>query len=89
MVYSMAQINDGPILSNDFLRKYISARVIIPVTFFLAVAYVGYRYIKIAMNDEGKLWRDYIFMIFSSIFIVVLLAIVASNSLVLFNYSGS
>lgn len=89
MVYSMAQINGSPVLSKDFLRKYIAARVIIPITLFLGVGYVGYRYIKIFMNDEGKLWRDYIFMLFSSIFIVVLLAIIASNSLVLFNYSGS
>jgi phosphatidylglycerophosphate synthase len=85
----MQQLNDTPILTNSFNRSFTIARVIIIVTLILSVLYIGYRYGQICASDEAKLWRSYIFMVFSIIFIIAMFIIVASNSLVPYGYQGS
>jgi len=84
----MNQINDSPVLSGGFLNKFTAARVIITLTVVAAILYIGYRYSQVCCAPDGKLWRNYIFMIFSSIFIFAFFIIVASNSLVVYSYNG-
>lgn len=89
MIYTMRQIRDSPVLSQRFLRGFVIARIVISITVLFGVGYVGFRYSRVCLAPEGKLWRSYIFMVFSSIFIFALFVLVASNSLVLYNYSGA
>ena len=82
MVYSMQQINHSPILPHEFNKSFIIARVVIIITLIICVLYIAYRYGQICSSDEPKLWRSYIFIVFSVIFILALFIMVASNSFV-------
>lgn len=89
MVYTLQQIDTTPILTNNFKNSYTAAIIVISLTAALAVVYIGYQYFRICILPVGKLWRSYIFLVFSSIFIVALFIIIATNSLMPYNYSGS
>jgi len=88
MIYTMYQIQDTPLVPSPFLNKFITAQAIVAITVLLGFIYVIYRYSRVCMSPDTKLWRTYIFMVFSCIFILSLFIIIASNSLVLFNYKG-
>lgn len=51
MIYSVEQINSTPILTNDFNRRFLIARVVIIVTVVIGVLYIGYRYGQICASD--------------------------------------
>ena len=51
MVYSVEQINNTPILTNSFNRRFLIARVVIIVTVVIAVLYICYRYGQICASD--------------------------------------
>lgn len=52
------------------------------------VLYTAYRYAQICASSESKLWRSYIFVVFSSIFIVIIFIIACSNAFIPYNYEG-
>jgi RsiW-degrading membrane proteinase PrsW (M82 family) len=89
MAYTMQQISNAPIVSNEFENRYRVAKVVIGLLVFLGVAYIAMRFVKSCISPEGKSWRSVLFMAFSSVFIFAVFIIVVSNSLVLFNYEGS
>lgn len=89
MIYTMYQIQDTPLVPNSFLNKFKAAQFIIILTILIGFIYIVYRYLKVCMSGETKLWRNNIFMVFSCMFILALFIIIATNSLILFNYKGS
>lgn len=88
-VYTMQQVDGTPLVADNFNRSYRAARVIIGIVLFLGIFYIGFRFISSCLASEGRTWRSYLFMSFSSVFIFAVFIIVISNSLILFNYSGS
>ena len=89
MVYTMEQINKHPLIPMEFERRFLAAKIIIGLTAAAAIVYVVYRYGRSCMADQGRMWRSMVFMVFSCVFILVLFILLVSNSLTLFNYSGS
>jgi predicted cobalt transporter CbtA len=49
MVYTMQQVNNTPLVPNDFNRSYTVARVVIGLVFFLGIVYIGARFIRSCM----------------------------------------
>lgn len=88
MIYTIHQINVSPIVTSEFAKKFIPAQVIIIITLIIFVLYTSFRYAQICASSESKLWRSYIFVVFSSIFIVVIFIIACSNAFIPFNYEG-
>ena len=89
MVYTMHQINESPTLTVGFIRKFRIAQVSVIITLTMALLYIAFRYGKICVSEGAKLWRSMIFLVFSSVFIIALFIIIASNAFVPFYYSGS
>ena len=88
MAYTIYQIEKTPILSPRFMRAFQVAKIIIGLTCVGLFGYIGYRIGSVCMSED-RLWRSYIFMMFSCIFIFTILVIILSNSLMPYNYSGS
>ncbi len=86
MIYSLHQINESPILTQDFFKKFTAARVIIIVSFIPAILYIGFRYGQICASAEAKLWRSHLFIAFSCIFIIIVFIIICANALIPYYY---
>lgn len=89
MAYAMQQVSGDPFIPEDFAARYVAARVIIGLVFFAGIVYISVRFISSCLAPEGRTWRSSLFMAFSSAFIFGVFIIVVSNSLILYNYSGS
>jgi hypothetical protein len=89
MIYTMQQVDGDPIIPDSFSSKFLAARIIIGIVVFCGVAYIAFRFVRSCMAPEGRTWRSELFMSFSSVFIFAVFIMLISNSLILFNYSGS
>lgn len=88
MVFTMQQINHAPLVPDSFASRYRAAQVIIGLVVFAGVAYVAYRFVSSCISEAGRTWRSYLYMVFSSVFIIAVFIIIISNSLILYNYSA-
>jgi hypothetical protein len=89
MIYTVQQMTVAPLLSPSFIRSYGFAKVIIGISVVVAFGYITYRFGLMCFSDEDRIWRSYIFMVFSSVFIFAVFLIITSNALMPLNYSGS
>lgn len=86
MVFTMQQIEHAPVVPSSFASRYRAAQVIIGLVVLVGIAYVAYRFLRSCMGE--RTWRSYVFMVFSSVFILAVFIVVVSNSLILYNYSA-
>jgi hypothetical protein len=89
MIYTIYQINVSPIITAEFANNFLPARIVIIVTLVIYILYIAFRYSQICASAETKLWRSYIFIVFSSIFIIVIFIISVSNAFIPYSYEGS
>lgn len=88
---ALVRFSDSPmIIGNEMQSGGIVAFEIISFLIFAAgLAYIIAQYIRSLMNFCNKIWRNQMFLMFSFIFIVVIIVMLAIDGFSVYEYTGN
>ena len=88
---ALVRFGDAPmIIGNDIKTGGIVAFEIIAFLIFAGgLVYIGVQYVRSAMNFFNKIWRNQMFLLFSFIFIVVIVVMLIIDGFSVYEYTGN
>ena len=89
--YALDHLDNLPIVpTHDLLTtRFIVLEIILLILVVCGFIYIAFRYIKICMSIEEKLWRNEMFMFFSLFFLFTTLVIFVINGFRIHSYHGN
>lgn len=88
---ALLRFSDSPLIfSDDFKSGGIVAFEIISFLIFAAgLVYISVQFVRSAMNFFDKIWRNQMFLMFSFIYIVVIMVMLIIEGFSVYEYTGN